>query len=573
MMRLFLTHIILFYAFISNGQQPFVSLEVNPKSVEVGTPVEITIKANVDGNLQFDMPDAFTQSGGSHSGMSSSVNFINGQRVVERYNYQKFQGYISEAGTYEIGPVTLNSRNGQLTSDKVTVEVTEKTEMLSENPADNMDNAVFGIIQQSKKEVFVGEPFVVESKVYAQIDIIQVDNYSSFDFKGSSEKVSLDKSTQTTRSFEVVNGIDVMTFNLGKTVFFAESQGTYELSPFEMMVFYDHPRRLFPERLKIQSNASTIRVKPLPLGAPKSFIGAVGKFGLSTKLNKNKTDQGKVVTLSVKVDGTGNLQNIECPKLNLPPGVILYGDPEIEDAIDYNSKGAVGSKTFSFNLQVNDENSITFKPIKISYFDPDSKKYVEITSQPEKLEVIPNESYTPIVTNEESDKEVVNDVSQPFLVSKNTKKPNLNLFNGVSNIILGSPILLSIVFGFFFKYNAEKSKKEQSLIESRFAFEKFQLELTKLKSNSATSEELINLNRTLIQFLSSKLGTNVSSMSKNELKNALSFHEVNPIDVGAMLNFMDYVDQLKFGVGVDDHSKLSDFVNHLENLSKELNIA
>lgn len=573
-MRIFLIHIILCCVFITNAQDPFVSLEINPTTVEVGTPIEITIKANIDGNLQFDMPDEFTQSGGAHSGMSSSVNHINGQRVVERYNYQKFQGYLSKAGTYEFGPVILNSRNGQLISEKVVVKVAEKTEMLSENPSENMDNAVFGIIQQSKKEVFVGEPFVVEAKVYAQIDIIQVDNYSSFDFAGAGEKVNLDKSTQTTRSFEVVNGVDVMTFNLGKTVFFSESQGTYELSPFEMLVFYDHPRRLFPERMKVTSNSSTIRVKPLPAGAPNSFIGAVGKYGLSAKLNKSKTDQGKVVTLAVKVEGSGNLQNIECPKLNLPPGVILYGDPEIEDAIEYSAKGAVGSKTFSFNLQVNGEESVTFNPIKISYFDPNSEKYVEVATQPGMLEVIPNEAYTPIVTNDKDDPEVINEVSQPFLVSKNTKKPNLNLFSGFSNLILGSPILLSIVFGFFFRYKADKTKKEEDFLQSREAYEKLQSELSNVKLNSITSsEDLIKLNKTLVNFLNSKLGINVNSISRNELKELETLKELDSSIINTMLSFMDYVDQLKFGVGIDDNSKLSDFVDQLESLSNELNKA
>lgn len=574
-MRMFLIHIILFCAFIANAQDSYVSLEINPKRVEVGVPIEITIKANVDGNLQFDLPDAFSQSGGAHSGMSSSVKNINGKRIVESYNYQKFQGHLTEAGTYEFGPVILNTQNGKLRSERVTVKVAEKTEMLSENPADNMDNAVFGIIQQSKSEVFIGEPFVVEAKVYSQIEIIQVDNYSSFTFAGASEKVSLDKSNQATRNFEVISDVDVMTFNLGKTVFFPEAQGSFELSPFEMLVFYDHPRRLFPERMKVESNASNIKVKPLPSGAPNSFIGAVGKFGLSAKLNKNKTDQGKVVTLSVAIEGSGNLQNIECPKLNLPSGVILYGDPEIKDVIEYNSKGAEGKKTFSFNLQINGDESIEFNPIKISYFDPNTEEYVEISTEPEKLEVVPNESYTPIVTNEkEEPAEVTNEMNQPFLVSKNTQKPNLNLFNGISNLILGSPILLSILFGFFFKFKAEKTKKDEALIQNRDAYEKFLSEINYLKSNSTiNSENLINLNTTLISLISSKLGMSANSMSKNELKEAITSKGVQRSSIDAVLRFMDYVDQLKYGIGSDDNAKRSEFIDQLDVFSKELNEA
>lgn len=572
-MRIIILHIFLLCTCILNAQDPFVTLEVNPTTdVEVGNPIEITIKANVDGNLQFDLPDEFKQSGGAHSGMSSSVNYINGQRVFERYNFQKFQGYLTKAGTYQFGPVVLESRNGNLTSKMVTVKVIEKTEMLSANPSENMDNAVFGIIQQSKKEVYVGEPFVVDAKVFAQIEVIQVDNYSSFGFAGPSEKFTLDKSSQTTRSFEVINGVDVMTFNLGKTVFFPESHGSFELSPFEMLVFYEHPRRLFPERMKISSNSSTIRVKPLPTGAPNSFVGAVGKFGLTAKLNKNKTKQGKVVTLDVTVSGEGNLQNIECPKLDLPSGVILYGDPEIKDAIKYTTKGAVGNKTFTFNLQVNGDKSIEFNPIKISYFNPNSEKYVEVSTQPGSLEVTPNKSYTPIVTNNEEKPEIVREVSQPFLITKSTKKPNTNLFSGFSNLLLGSPILLSILFGFFFRAKHERAKKEANSRKERDVTEQFQRTLTEFKNKTNYDPaDYIKLNKALIAFLSVQFGSNLSALSRNELKEKAQLNSLDLSQLNAILYVMDYTDQLKFGVGNDANTEGTMWIDKLEELPVALN--
>src|SRR5690554_371667 len=71
------------------GQNEFVELDINLKDVEIGQSVTITIKTNVDGDLDMSLPDEFIQSGAMQTGMSSSIEYVNGRQKAIRYNYRK----------------------------------------------------------------------------------------------------------------------------------------------------------------------------------------------------------------------------------------------------------------------------------------------------------------------------------------------------------------------------------------------------------------------------------------------------------------------------------------------------
>src|SRR5690554_8225377 len=98
---------------------------------------------------------------------------------------------------------------------------------------------VFGIIQKSKKEIYEGEPLVVEGKVYSQVEILQVEDYSSFTFDGPAETKSLVASNQVSSAYEVINGKNLQTFKIGKTLIFPERIGDYSIKPFQTIIVYN----------------------------------------------------------------------------------------------------------------------------------------------------------------------------------------------------------------------------------------------------------------------------------------------------------------------------------------------
>src|SRR5690554_2446868 len=259
-----MVRVVLFYMLIFTlsfhvfGQQEFVDLEIHPKNVEIGQSISITLKTNVKGHLDMDMPEEFIQSGAVQSGMSSSIKYINGQQKVVQYNFQSFTGYFEEAGTFIIGPATVSNKKQKYQSESHQIKVSQRQNMISDDPAKNLNQIIFGIIQQSRKEIYEGESIVVEGKVYSQVEILQVDDFTPFTMEVASENHALTNSNQVSSAYEVLNGKNVQTFKIGKSLIFPEKVGKHTIQPFQTTIVYNDWRKIFPERIKVVSNASEI---------------------------------------------------------------------------------------------------------------------------------------------------------------------------------------------------------------------------------------------------------------------------------------------------------------------------
>lgn len=571
--KIILSHIIFLIAGFLLAQDPYVSLEIEPTNVDKGVPVSITIKSNVDGNLEFDLPSEFVQSGGMHSGMSSSVNYQSGKGVVEKYSFQKFSGYFNATGEYEIGPVKLKTADGELVSSSVKVKVAKPMNMISENPENNMDKALFGIIQQSKKEVYEGEPVVVEAKVYAQVDVLQVENFSPFKFEGPAEIQKLGNNRQVTQKFEKINDKDVLTFKVGKSLIFPEQSGTFELSPFEMLLFYDDPRRMFPERAKVRSNESLIKVKPLPKGAPKNFIGGVGQFGVKAKFADTKVDQGKVAELCVTINGKGNLHNIEPPKLMLPKGMVLYGDPEVDSDLKFTSFGAEGSKSFRFFIQANQAGDVFINPISISFFNPVTERYETVSTKKLMLDVKPDEKFEPLLVENEDVETFEKEELRSFIVKKESN-PNRgeDLYKGLTASLLGAPLALALLIGFFVKYNKDNEEKRTDKKVKKSAINKAVEQIRVLKSNNASlsdAEFYSKLEQTLNTFLTVKWDVNEVELTKEYIKNKQISGDLSSSQVKKIIDFYNSGDKIKYSGGGLENDR-EDILNNIRIVIEEI---
>lgn len=566
MLRFIFLNIILCFVSVLWSQDEFVDIDINPTTVEKDQPVTITLKTNAEGNVKFDLPDEFVQSGPTHSGMSSSVNFDNGKREVIRYSFQKFSGYFEEEGEYKIGPIKIQTANGEIESKSVLVKVRKHQNMISENPSKNMDKAIFGIIEQSSREIYEGQPIVLEGKVYSQIDIMQVENFNTFKFEGPAEVHSLQNSNQVSRKYEVIAGKDVMTFKIGKSLVFPDKTGNYEISPFEVVLLYDDPRKLFPERAKIKSNETKVKIKPLPDGTPNSFIGAVGKFDVSASFNNTTVEQGKVVELNVHVFGHGNLHNIEAPKLKLPKGMVLYGDPEVEDSISFSSLGAEGMKTFRYYIQANTDGNVQLNPIEIAYFDLESESYKTANASIKEIKVTPSEDVVNIAEeDEESTTEKEAESVQAFVIDHPNYRAQTSqsIFKGFSGALLvSSPILLSLLFGFFVRIKSRgEEEKLKSKIQSDAKRESINV-IENIREIDKNEEQVKTLYSALINYLANRWNVSKGEISREYLDQKVAENTLDgdvKIEIVQLLNALD---ELRYGfsgakLNIDDLSKRS----------------
>lgn len=145
------------------------------------------------------------------------------------------------------------------------------------------------------------------------------------------------------------------------------------------------------------SEPVTVEVMPLPTeGRPASFSGGVGEFSLQGSVDKTQVKVGEAITLTVKVQGRGNLASVEIPKAQWPDGVELYDSKGRAKA----SHSGIGQKDFEFLLIPRRAGPLTLPALEFSYFDPSKKAYVVLSTQPTPVLVLAGDgSVAPVAAN------------------------------------------------------------------------------------------------------------------------------------------------------------------------------
>ncbi|MFO0494445.1 MAG: hypothetical protein ACK50Y_02845, partial [Flavobacteriia bacterium] len=65
-----------------------VYLEVEPKEAEVGEAITITVKANIQGDVDIDLPAAYVSSYNTMSGMEQEIDYNSGKVITYFYHSQ-----------------------------------------------------------------------------------------------------------------------------------------------------------------------------------------------------------------------------------------------------------------------------------------------------------------------------------------------------------------------------------------------------------------------------------------------------------------------------------------------------
>ena len=388
-MKYLIAYIVLFVcSWNAFSQKPLVQLTVEPKTANVGDVITISVKSNVHGDIEVDLPQAFTQGYDIMNGMEQETDYNTGRTVT--YYFYSHTGTIDKEGTFTIGPAYVKKGNKVYRSNTVSVTIKRIAPEVQSDvqlTARQLREPAFGIITQSAKSIYEGQPLVLSAKIYTRFNATHLENYKTFSMDGVIDKHDIGNSSRILLEEARIRGNSYYTFDYDKKVVFPTGSGKKKIEPFKLILHSAF------DAVSIISSGASVEVKPLPSGAPTSFTGGVGTFTISREVSDTRMRQGDVFTMKVTIAGTGNLQNIEEPKLDLPDGFVLYGDPVMTEDLSYSFKGAEGSITFEFNIQVNRSGDLTLPQTTFAYFDPIKEKYIESSTEPMILKIQQNPNF------------------------------------------------------------------------------------------------------------------------------------------------------------------------------------
>lgn len=556
MKQAFLHSVFLVVALCSFGQKPIVILEVEPKEAEVGEMLTITVRANVQGEIDVDLPSGFIHGYEIMNGMNQEIDYNTGK--VINYFYLSQNGAMPKAGTFKFGPAYVKKGNKVYRSNTVTVTIRKENTAPVTNgneiTAKQLRQPAFGIIEKSKSVIYEGEPLILNAKVYSIFDPSHLEDYQEFKLDGALDKHDITTSSRITVREEKIKRNTYYAFEHDKKVIFPIGTGKFTIEPFKLML------RRGIEGVPITSSSTAIEVKPLPGNAPKDFIGGVGLFTVTSSIDQTKLKQGDVFTLIVEVSGYGNLQNISEPKLNLPKGFVVYGDAIVKEDIAFGSRGAEGKITYEYNIQVTKYGELVFPETTLSFFDPIKEKYVQISTQSTTLSVQKNAGFK---ISDNSTTTLIESKGQdifPFKTSDELSTEHSSIVHSpVFWVGVTVPVLCGLFLGLFWRKREEnevhvvkKQEKQQAKVGIQNVFSEAE--------NALMNQDYTNYYGLIEKGLQRSMGLYLRNddsiiLSKSTILEELRLKNVDTAKITALQQLFSSCEEARYGFGITPENR------------------
>lgn len=459
MIKNILSILVLFIFTSVSAQTPEVTLIITPTDLEIGEVLTLTIKSNVQGNVEIDnLPGSFVYGYDIASRMETEMDHTTGN--ITTYYFSSRTGAIGKSGKYTIGPAWVKAGNKTYKSNTVVVNVGKKVPMsIGGVSAKQLKQPAFGSIQMNVNSIYEGQPIVTSAKIYSKFEPTYLDGYLPYSSNATMETHDLGGTNNIKVVQEKFKGNDYYAFEYDRKLIFPSGTGSIKIDPYRMRLHQGY------KNFELLSSAAVVQVHPLPANPPKDFIGAVGTFSVKRELDTSKIKQGDVFKLYLTIEGSGNLHNILKPNLNLPKGFIVYGDPTVSENITFNSRGAEGVILYEYNIQVSAHGDVKLPGTSISYFDPKTGKYVQVVSNDHDIEIEKDKTY--ITVEDDSDNK---STAPEEVVSRTPPRMSQEIITHSS--LYGSPIFWSgvgapIACAFLFILFMKRREKSADEIEQK----------------------------------------------------------------------------------------------------------
>ena len=582
-----------------------------PAQVIIGRPFQLSYSVNQRAkDLRAPEFTDFDYVAGPYTSQSSSTSFVNGKRTSSFQMTYTYTLLASKEGSFTIPPATIKVDGEQYTSNGVRITVLPADEPAQTNANRQSHTAGTTASQQHESQTISSEnifmrTLVSKTKVHEQeailltyklyftgVDVAQLTNNTRLpEFKGFLKQELEMSEIQT--ELEHYNGRNYQTAVLYRTLLFPQRSGDIVIDPaqFEALlrvqnraqvrsIFDDFFNSYTTVTKALQSPGITINVSALPAGKPLGFCGGVGQFNISSSISSTELQANEAVTLTVTIQGAGNMKLLKTPAVDWPEGFEVY-DPKVTNNFSVTTSGVSGTKTIEYLAIPRAGGVYTIPAIQFAYYDTQADAYRSLATPEYTLNIARS-------TNEESGAAVVNTYVQKENIqqlgsdiryiytgelkaasNRNSISFGTLLFWLFYAIPLSIAALMFIVFRKRIKENADvtrmRYKKANKVAQRRL---KVAEQLLQQNKKEAFFEEI---ERAAWTYLSDRLSIPTAQLNKENIAQILTEKAVPDATIKQMLHVLSTAEFARYAPTSDSamHELYEDTIKIINQLESE----
>jgi len=480
------------------------------------------------------------ESGPSESYKSSYVNGRTSQSLTFSYYLQ-----AKKEGTFKISGASVFVNNKKYRAKEVSIVVnktkaTAQADSIARKNKGRFEDFVYINIELDKDTVYKGEQVIARYNLYT---LYQISNFNVINTPALPGFWLRDLNGRNFPQTQKIIGEDrYRVVELKRVALFPQKSGELSLDEIEIEGYVKVKRsrkrsndpfeELFnnpffgggfykQEKRKIKSGEKTLIVKELPVPEPDGFTGGVGSFTAGATIDNRKVKTDETVTLSITINGTGNIKLLNGPELELPDGLEAY-DSKVTENIYTNSGVVRGSKKFEYPIIPREPGQYKIDPVEWWFFDVEKQSYQKYTLGPYSLKVEPGDDYADNQSTFDEGVYQLKPIKTENLKINNIKR-TLFITKPVIVALAGLPILLLPLIGFINKRREENQPSEAELQYSqakKVAIER--LSSAKSLMNSSNDKVFYDeVIRSVWDYLKNKFGIANAEMDKPIIQKTL----------------------------------------------------
>ncbi|MDB5229965.1 MAG: hypothetical protein JWN76_770 [Chitinophagaceae bacterium] len=256
-----------------------------------------------------------------------------------------------------------------------------------QTPASFIKNHVFIRCETTTGHCYAGEPVQVTYHLYADINCqLKVEKQPAFSGCSILEMPYDEYPDNVT-----IKGRNYKAYIVRKVQVIPLQPGNVELPPASVDCTFD---LLGTDQLKhsyktlLKSDSKMLTVVPLPHDTSGKFAGAIGNFTITAHVQHPQSPAGETNSLTINIDGQGNLQNATYSGIDWPAGVEHYDAKENLET-DKALFPAGMNKSWDIPFIIKQPGEVVIPPVKLTYFNTVHNRYETVSSDVIKIQVTP----------------------------------------------------------------------------------------------------------------------------------------------------------------------------------------